>query len=406
MKPIVLVLLLFPLLYMGCGEDKLNQSTVTTSEKQHSTHRSVTEALEAAEAWFIQMDSLNATRSTIKRTVESISYLTSQLNSRATSTDTLFYLVNYENERGFALLGAPSGASDIYAISDEGHLSMSDTTYNEGLRMFMEAALKDASTNSVGGLVAPYYYGITRKGGTPLPETVSKWNQTAPYNQCTPLNSANKHGVVGCGPVATGMILANYRWPNSIDGIPIDWNAIIDSNDYYKVSQLLELIAGSKYLASYYSNIQTMATRSTPSENFKPTFEKLGYNTTYFWNYLPFYENRTSIFDFLKSGIENTLEKAPVILYGKRIGDDQKLSAHVWVADIFVERNKYIKGLEHLATEADPLIHMVWGWGGNANGYYLYLLDDKKLDSTSSDGYEMGRVYFNLSVLGRLKPNK
>ena len=46
------------------------------------------------------------------------------------------YLVNYADDAGFALLSADSRLRPIYAISDEGSMSFSDTTYNKGLALF------------------------------------------------------------------------------------------------------------------------------------------------------------------------------------------------------------------------------------------------------------------------------
>lgn len=81
-----------------------------------------------------------------------------------------------------------------------------------------------------------------------------------------------------------------------------------------------------------------------------------------------------------------------------------KEMGHIWVVDGFIERTKshsnyLIPGIDPI--EVDPLLHMVWGWGGNANGYYAYLRDSYQLSKDPEVGTGMSSGYGSLNVFGR-----
>ena len=95
---------------------------------------SLTDALKNADALLGELGEGETTRSA-ERKVESVEYY-SRPGTRALGGDTLLYLVNYADDAGFALLSADSRLRPIYAISDEGSMSFSDTTYNKGLALF------------------------------------------------------------------------------------------------------------------------------------------------------------------------------------------------------------------------------------------------------------------------------
>lgn len=49
-----------------------------------------------------------------------------------------WYVVNFENERGFAIVTDADLPTRVYGVSNEGHLNMSDTTFNPGLKFVIQ----------------------------------------------------------------------------------------------------------------------------------------------------------------------------------------------------------------------------------------------------------------------------
>lgn len=405
-------ILLVILVHLGACTDiepTLTDPVEKTRSEEMNLNRTLEEALRYADEWFSQME--GGTRAGA-REIKSVDFITTGPATRSSQSDTLMYLVNYANEGGFALLGRNKVGRDIYAISDEGRLSMQDTIYNEGLADFMALAIADASMPNVSipidttQLVNPLIYSITRRLDPMLNENVAKWNQSAPFNQYCPIING-KQGVVGCGPVAVGMLMSYYKWPKKIDGVTIPWTSIVDKNDYSAISRFLEDIAGSNYLAAYYvtkNDELSPDARATSTSNIIPTYNKLSYNTSYALASKAFYSVMNDTFNFMKNGYQSA-EPAPILMYGYGTNVYTNQSAgHIWVVDGFVERVRKRKFSASWATpeEADPLLHMVWGWGGAANGYYTYFRDERQLSQkTSDEKSDCQRKYGSLSVYGR-----
>ncbi len=350
------------------------------------------------------MDSINGTRSgSMKRDIESIQYLSTPSITRSNVTDTVLYLVNYSNNAGFALLGATQNSEDIYAISADGKLQIEDTTFNKGLQMFIQSAENHATAMATSGLVdVSYIYGIKRSCGVDFPESVAKWNQTAPYNKYCPTVNG-KQGYVGCGALAAGMLMAYYKHPTSINGRALNWSNIVDNNNTDDIARFLEDLAGANFLNSQYLS-STSLERTTYTYSFKTTFTKCFYNMDECWNFYPFENNRVSIFDFIQKGISAWEKPTPILMFGNCISNDNYVG-HFWIVDGFIERIRFI-GNSDITSEADPMLHILWGWGGNGNGYYLYLLSDHHLNQSLYNGNYTSYPFGSLSVFGKIYPTK
>ncbi|MDE6806115.1 MAG: C10 family peptidase, partial [Muribaculaceae bacterium] len=257
MKKRFIFISILAIMTAACAESEwepASQTDVSTSPHSEN-NRTLEEALAYADDWFAQMD--EPTRSEGRR-VESVEYVSSASRTRSGDADTLMYLVNYEDNAGFALLGRPATSKAIYAISEEGSLDMSDTVYNKPLAMFMASARADANTtmfttiNSTRGLTIPtnpikLETRIIRQRKPMLDSIgkIGKWSQTYPYNQACPIINKNV-GYTGCGPLAVGMLMAYYRYPSTMYSdypnlkTKIPWNLIIEKNNTIAISTLLE----------------------------------------------------------------------------------------------------------------------------------------------------------------------
>ena len=418
MKTRFLLIGLLSLIAVACADPELEVMTdksdpVTT---QSVRQRTLEEALTSAENWFAMMD--DETRG-IPRRIKSVEYVSSASRTRSGDIDTLMYLVNYDDDQGFALLGRPSTSKEIYAISGEGALDMSDTVYNKPLAMFMASAREDAQ------IAIPIPPGITlppgmkdsldyvsdtrllRKVAPMLPDNVSKWSQGYPYNfYCKNIN--NHRGLVGCGPVAVGMLMAFYKQPTKIENSVYDWNRIIKDDLVLIVADFLEKISGEKYLNCSYKDWDN---RITEGRMITRTFSQFGFGMGGVWNGQPLYgitqgqliDNIQSLLDFMQVGT-NLAKPAPVILWEEKIVNNQwGGDGHFWITDGYMEYEKFIPVAPELpGKKIDPLLHMIWGWGGTANGYYTYL-KSSKLSPIEDPELESGapNQYGNLGLYGK-----
>ena len=160
--------------------------------------------------------------------------------SEATAdVEDLLYIVNFENEAGYAILGADDRLEPVYAVVDEGSLTTEEFRYAvtvtpeqaeaDGelvfpLQMVAQAAIGGVDTGGggngiVGGPITDIEHwwpegqqpvGIdyepweTKEQSGILLKT--RWNQTKPYNYLCPIENG-KNCFAGCVPVAVAQIL-------------------------------------------------------------------------------------------------------------------------------------------------------------------------------------------------------
>lgn len=127
---------------VGCSEefptDTENREQSTTT----NTRVSILDALEHAEA--IMADFEPGTRSETRK-VASIESVLSDSRTRSGEQDTLLYVVNYDDDMGYAILGADQRANPVYAFSTEGNINLNDTVKDEMFSLFVNAAIEDAA---------------------------------------------------------------------------------------------------------------------------------------------------------------------------------------------------------------------------------------------------------------------
>ncbi len=140
------------ILLLACAceqEDVLVQKANYALDKSQITPK-MEMAIEIATDYIGEMLADKATRAS-SLSVASIQSLTAEeflgqgALTRASNNDTLLYLINYQNDAGFALIGANDKLHKIYAISDTGNLYLSDTLYNKGLAIFFDIVKSNVS---------------------------------------------------------------------------------------------------------------------------------------------------------------------------------------------------------------------------------------------------------------------
>lgn len=395
-----LVIILLGVQLASCNNE-LEVSDTKDISTEDVYHVGIDEALTTADMFFAQLKSPNAsTRSIDKRKVSRMEIINTNAKTRGSreSYNKELYLVNYEEDNGFALLSSDKRLCPIYAIADSGHLETSDTIYNKPLALFFKNVMNDISYEENNpttfehdgqvfidsAQVAPLLWAGTRK-----------WSQKAPYNEyCFTENG--KQAVAGCSSVSIAQIMSFYSWPQKIDDISLSWRSMKGNRSQNKIARLLARLGQSDMLATNYGE----SSSGSSDANYMRTFIGMGY-------YAP---NEITVFS--ESDVRFALDNAnkvagagPVLTLGRSITG----SGHSWVIDGYAQnvtnKNSY-----------STLFHCVWGWGGKADGYFYWkgyigghsdALDVNDYDF-SSDKKHLGSAneYILLYYMTNFVPNK
>ena len=229
--------------------EKENESVIRNTDLQEVVAQnkvSLKEALLYAEN---SINGINPTTRSAERKVKSTEiYVAKPATRSAEGTEVSFYLINYEDNEGFAMVSTDSRATPVYAYSDEGNLTAEDLETNPALQIFMDGSIEqyqievasnidiyepiewpDSSRSDVlkypiveykGG---QYYKAETSVDISKEELLTTYWNQGSPYGDDCP------NGVGGCGPVATAQIMAYHKHPTQFYGHTYNWNAMTSS---------------------------------------------------------------------------------------------------------------------------------------------------------------------------------
>lgn len=343
------------------------------------------------------VNGINPSTRSVERKVKSTEvYVAKPVTRSAEDVEVSFYLINYEDNEGFAMVSTDSRTTALYAYSEKGNLTTEDLENNPALRIFIDGSIEqyqleiasyedgsgrlpielpDSSYEDIIRLPiveydGDYYYerrstDIINKGAL----LTTYWHQRAPYGSLCP------NGVAGCGPVAAAQIMAYYQYPVQRLWHIYDWNAMtatstLNSNSQgaSSAAQLIRDI-GSEADAEYNEYEDPMDnTTSTRIGNMKDAFRSFGYNCGHPTSYDV---NRVQ---------ENINAERPIYIRG-----ENGKGGHAWVIDGYQYRGNrvtYYYTYEPYARydtfieSALSYFHCNLGWGetnneqAQNNGYY------------------------------------
>lgn len=364
---------------------------------------SVEEALQIAE---VAMKSLDGETTRSPRIVSSIEVKTTNHTRANLASDSLFYLVNYADDNGFALLGADKRLPSLYAISDEGHFEFSDTLNNEGLAFYMsyieERAPYFIEANTAVGDTT------TLKPFDPLPivntnlydvyspkisKAVRKVHGYYPYNTYCFDNLGNQ-ALTGCLPTAMAIYISYFKWPQSYKGYSFDWTAINANPQNDGFYRLIRLLGDEENLAATYTAGGTKSFYT----NVKRTFENIGFECEH--DFVDF--DADEVFQRSIKGW-NWPYGVPVLVRGQH---KDALAGHAWVIDGAMKQKRKMvigsDGKEYYDNMPILLFHCIWGWtDGKSNGYFSF--DDGFLGGIPNkyDKDDTGEIAGNPIVFSR-----
>lgn len=330
--------------------------------------------------------------------------------TRSTSDTPLVYVINFEDDNGYAILGANKNTCPIIMIGDQGNFATdkyklflqsatrnsictkdntdiehpigSDSTDIQQLQytLLTNAINKFPGSSDFTTIETDTIYRDTTVLMRCYPLTKSKWNQSDPYNYYAPIDpKTNRICVAGCVPVAAAQILSsiayhqNFRTTKKIGDISVDWDKIMRTMPDTTRYQYHQYTSGSLAIAKLiraigieinadYSSSATWAF----SSNVKTLLETLGFKNVSYKSLI-----KDDIFEMI------VLHQLPVYSAATRIKADGSRSSHAFVLDgwLKVEYTQEIKGVilsgPRVSRHTFDLVHCNFGWGGQADGYYI-----------------------------------
>ena len=341
----ILFVMFAALAFVACDKDFQSQTEKTDLEAVVQNNKvSLKQALLYAEN---SVNGINPTTRSTERKVKSTEiYVAKPATRSAEDTEVSFYLINYENNEGFAMVSTDSRATPVYAYSDEGNLTPESFENNPGLQIFRDGAIQHYeneiansgtydlgddrlpiveipeilyNTNDVVAIVevdGTYYF-----EGSKINEIIKgplvpvAWHQDMPYNR-----HYQGHKYAGCGPVAAAQVMSYYKYPTIYDNYTYNWDymtsvpthSIHQVDEAYSISKLLEQIAIEANCT--HDGVLTL----TSSFGLMVALNDFGYN--YQWDDS---FDSTTIF----ANIDNN---NPVIIGGDKQGEEY---GHYWVID-------------------------------------------------------------------------
>lgn len=353
----------FALFLAACtSEEPLTPKEISSSESR-GNHVTVPQALQRAGKMLESLDkSQGLTRSGYKnRIVLDIECIRSSAKTRSSDgsmPDTLYYVINYANGNGFAIVSADNRTVPIYAVSAEGNCNIEDTVFNKGLADFFRCMEYDILCTARGTDIFPVdtiIYNPPTDVVIPIVEkvdpwfsfSVSTWHQGDPLNRFCPEKDGKKC-VVGCVAIGVGQIMSVYRHPSGYQDNVYDWDEITRTQQSESLAHLLRDLGKEENLYMRYGKDASGTTTNNIDRTlYNMGYEHVGYGTS-----------------FTIKGAAEALKAGPIAMRGY---DKGRKESHFWTVD------GYITYLDQFKfDDSVPMFHCVWGWGGSGNGYYYF----------------------------------
>lgn len=390
MRNFKLLLVILVALY-SCTDTEtsmIENAVSDSNSKELSMKRSCKEALEIAQNSLSLLDNGNTRSERFTRTIDTISgvkYITNVKNSGINSEiDTLMYVFNYANSKGFAIVSASKKTDGLIAITEKGYYDPDSVLQIPGFNIYInlakkyiiEAQSKEKPQRAVDHPFIRDSIGYI-PGFTVGPYIDVNWGQTLPEGELCP------NGVCGCVNTAIAQIMSHYEYPESIgltylgqtptQSQSLNWplmkihptgHSIYNCQTptiHSSISQLLREL-GHRNNSSYCNELNMTFTY----ESVVPTtMSGLGFQTGIWSN-------------FVFSSIQEELDEEHLFM----ICGTANNGRHAWTLDGYKADEKVIYHLEPVGLNLTWVVtgydfdsyvyycHFNWGWYGYCNGYY------------------------------------
>lgn len=345
------ILLLVAIALVAC--EKENESVIRNTDLQEVVAQnkvSLKEALLYAEN---SINGINPTTRSAERKVKSTEiYVAKPATRSAESTEVSFYLINYEDNEGFAMVSTDSRTTPVYAYADKGNITANDLETNPFYNIFMDGAVPYYEyevanyeepepiipTDTLDDPRAIYIDGIfCYKKTDDIMESedayvTTSWDQENPYNYCLRIDNddTNNNYVMGCAPVAAAQIMAFHEWPATYGGYTFNYTLM--KSEEVSTTDTPALIQAANLIHKFAVKAETEfgPESSTSGTKTRAALVDFGYNCSNVIDYDP---------DIVKNNINQGL---PVLMFGQQTANATE-GGHSWVIDEYKYEYKRVK---------------------------------------------------------------
>ena len=305
------------------------------------------------------------------------------------TTDTLFYVFNFTDEQGFAVVSANKATEGLLAVTEKDSY---DNSLNEngGFAEYMEMAKGYVAAARIKPPLIPVIEEHVTAIYTVGPYVSVKWGQAFPEGTFCP------NTIAGCVNVAIAQIMSCFKYPSQIaltypnadsTSVNLEWNSMLAHNVSY--SHLVEDECSADYMNAH-SDIAHLCRQVAHLTNsvFHPAEANFNYNLTNYQR-LSGASTGSNIY-WAKTALQslgyttgsitsysNQCTSIPLnshhLIYMR--GEQGDTLGHAWMVDGYKEYIIHvISRLTEPTTEYDRTEyynHINWGWRGSGNGYFL-----------------------------------
>ncbi len=394
---------LFALILTACSEHQTMEQTIEVAmERVADGYISPSKAVEIANDFAVLIESPQ--EDTGSRSVTGNRHASSTKNVRdirianSRSENNLIYVVNYDDEAGFALISKKDISTPVLAFIDSGSYNDATASEIEGFQDFIDYA--NGHLNSPNGLPcidsplgASFDTTFIPRDSTfitPPREPYdhykdhfihTNWGQSGVFGELCPTK------IAGCGPTALAMVLAYYEKPDTLtvtyDGsnrkVILDWTAIKEhlKEERFPYKPTRPFGGGLPIYENpdhdLWPECQYTQCTKESHEQISLLFRQLGYDLNAIYGSdgtsirrTQIYEVSTSIYGFKaypdvpysRSYLKNHLDKQrPAVMFG-----NNEDSGHAWICD----------GYYYTQTDDTKVmyLHYNWGYEGRFNGFF------------------------------------
>lgn len=314
-------------------------------------------------------------------------------HSQSRSTEDLIYVVNYDDNQGFALVSKHKNATPVLAFIPEGNYNQTSADKIGGFQDFLEHA-NAYVYQSING-----EYSITLPPGGGIIDTIPHkidtmtpafrdqnyahhfihldWEQEGVFAKyCS-------NGYAGCGPLSFAMVCAHYEKPEKIKitfdrsnrEITLDWKTIKEHaqensgvSTRFFTNPDTDLWPDCKYTSCTKESHDQLALllRQLGHElgaSYKEGGTGIGTFAMYYYICTKFIDfDMTAFASFNNYTVKTAIKKEqPVIFAGIMPGG----GGHIWICDGYLSQDCNNDGAE------EEYFYYNWGYGGEFNGLFL-----------------------------------
>lgn len=364
------------LLALSCGKSNLNETIIPTQPEE--LLRSESEIRDIAMNSISIFSDNAGTKSSEKRISSIIPSSAGATKSELSSP--VFYVVNFDDEDGFVIVGARSDSPEVIAYSDKGNYD-GEHSEIEAFNIYMNEIGRQLESGSsiIDVPVTDHYQTFTRNSSENNSPLVSvAWHQHQPFNwYCS--SPFDNNVPAGCVAVAIAQIMSAYSYPASISlsypnastsSQTLDWEEMklsshctaVHTNSCVACTQLATLLReiGNRVHMSYGAG----GSGANSALYAQSTLASFGYKSS-------------SYKDYSLSSVMSSLDaKHPVYIRASNSDNE----GHAWIVDgskyTCTEKTTYLVSNTSRTEVAREYVknwylHFNFGWGGSSDGYYI-----------------------------------